>query len=376
MNRLLCLIFVSSCLIGCASTQLRMDTLRLTSTVPDIQAVQVLDNLARLTADPGVMPYYTIITNGTANVSDKAKVSGFLTFPAQTIVKQLHNQRGGQLGPLSGERDITGNWSLKPVNDPYRLAAMRCACQIALGMTDQIKPDEFDRLRVYLRKNYKNYNGNPMNVIPSGFTDHGTKWEVPKHWPYVANCGHEYVWVKPDRLRDFTSFALIYLDIATLTAGPKRDLPDAVKKPQTGRERDADQMLRDYEFASKELLKVDKVIADAKDKQIEMLTIEKNLCEEKVDDLKAPLKKRLSEIRPQLAQAETDRANAERIRPGLLEDVRRKFVDMMQEQRKQVLEAEAFDAAIQAAQCQEQNEMPSRTDDVQTINPGLFFIPR
>ena len=166
-----------------------IDTLRLTTTVPDIQQVQVLDNLARLSADPGVLPYYTVITNGTANVTDRGKASGFLTYPAQTIVKQLHQQRGGQLGPLSGERDITGNWSLKPLNDPNRLAAMRCACQIALGMADQIHPVDIERLKVFLKIKYKAYNGNPMEVIPSGWTCRGTKWEVPKHWPYVANCG-------------------------------------------------------------------------------------------------------------------------------------------------------------------------------------------
>ncbi len=94
MKRLLSMIFVAVCVVGCNSTQLRTDTLRLTTTVPDIQQVQVLDNLARLSADPGVMPYYTIITNGTANITDKGKISGFLS-SSSALFPPLRRRRQG-----------------------------------------------------------------------------------------------------------------------------------------------------------------------------------------------------------------------------------------------------------------------------------------
>ncbi len=303
-----------------------------------------------------------------------------LSYPAQTIVKQLHNQRGGQLGPLSGERDVTGNWSLKPVNDPNRLAAMRCACQIALGMTDQNHPDDFDRLKVFLRKNYKNYNGNPIEVIPSGWIDRGTKWEAPKHWPYVANCGHEYVWVKPDRLRDFTNFALIYLDIATITAGPRRDLPDAVKKPQTRNAVRSLALTKELDDAKQQYIGAEKRVQEKRNALNSLLLNRKerdaaNRLGQARDDelLESP---RNLDLTSREQESLTDLRRAIKDRNTALDGVDKKISELMKEQEGRVLEAEAADAAVKAVQCQELNEMPGRTDDVQTINPGLFFIPR
>ncbi len=341
MKRLLCMVLVATLVIGCNSAQVRFSTLRLSTTIPDIQQVQVLDNLARVAVDPGVLPYYTIATSGTASVSDKGKASGFISFPAQQLVKQLHNARGGEVGPLSVERDITGNWSLKPTNDPNRLAAMRCACQIALGLPDQIHPVDYDRLKTLLAKNYKNSNGNPMEMIPTGWLERGTKWQVPKHWAYVAHCDHTYVWVNPDRLRDFTNFVLIYLDIATLSAAPHRDLPDVPKAKSPDLEKGGG---------------VESQIITNLLNLPGLPNLWQTYAAESTEHKQlSPASKSLATMVSLIGQQSRDaRENEARARA-----------------------AEAYAEALRAALTRSYSyDMPARTDDAPTYNPGLFFIPR
>ena len=57
-------------LAGCNAEQLRYTTLRLGQTIPELQERQVIDNLARIAASPGNLPYYTVINAGTANILD------------------------------------------------------------------------------------------------------------------------------------------------------------------------------------------------------------------------------------------------------------------------------------------------------------------
>ena len=114
------------------------------SSEPDIYNQQILDNLARISADPTALPYFNTLDSGVPQVVDKLTLGGFLMFPAQSLVKQLHNQRGGQLGPLTGERDVTVNWTMKPVSDEGRLRAMRCLYLWVLG---ELNPDDAAKCR-------------------------------------------------------------------------------------------------------------------------------------------------------------------------------------------------------------------------------------
>ena len=57
-------------LAGCNTEQLRFTSLRLVQSVPDLQEQQVIDNLARVAAGPGNLPYYTVFNTGTVNVID------------------------------------------------------------------------------------------------------------------------------------------------------------------------------------------------------------------------------------------------------------------------------------------------------------------
>ena len=130
-------------LAGCNAEQLRYTTLRLGQTIPELQEQQVIDNLARIAASPGHLPYYTVINAGTANILDTGGTGlGALTF-------QHHV---GTLATLNAaaSRAVTGNWTLNPMANPDRLRAMRTAYHVALG-ADVIDPLDESKLDAILR---------------------------------------------------------------------------------------------------------------------------------------------------------------------------------------------------------------------------------
>jgi hypothetical protein len=187
-------------LSGCNAQQLRFTTMRLSETVPDLQERQVIENLARIAANPAALPYYTIINGGTASISDNG--SGGL----YALTLQHHVFPSGTL-EASASRTVTGNWTLNPMINPDRLRAMRAAYHIALG-AEHIDPVDEKKLEAIL-KDQKDLQ------IPRGWICVGKKHDVPHGACIVSHCGKTYVWVVPARSKDFADFALFMLNIAT-----------------------------------------------------------------------------------------------------------------------------------------------------------------
>jgi hypothetical protein len=202
-------------LSGCSSQQLRFTTMRLGETVPDLQERQVIDNLARIAANPGSLPYYSVINGGTASISDTASGGlGALTlqhriFPSATL-------------DASASRTVTGNWTLNPMTNPDRLRAMRAAYQIALG-ADVVDPVDAKKLEAI-------WTDQRDISIPRGWVRVGAKRDVPRGACIVSHCGKTYVWVVPGHSKDFADFALFMLNIATW-------IPPATKTLATARPR-------------------------------------------------------------------------------------------------------------------------------------------
>jgi hypothetical protein len=197
---------------GCNSTQLRYDTLRLAATVPDLQERQVLDNLIRTATMPGSLPYFAVVDAGTANVTDTG--SGSLSFTGVA-----DHYTSGTYG-TSGSRQITGNWSLKPLVNPDRLAAMRAAYQMVINPS-AVNPRDMTKLRAAL-------GADPGFSVPTGWLGVGCKRDVPCEASIVAHTGRTYVWVMPDRVSDFTDFVLTILNIATVSAPAPPARPSGV----------------------------------------------------------------------------------------------------------------------------------------------------
>jgi hypothetical protein len=187
-------------LSGCNAQQLRFTTMRLSETVPDLQERQVIDNLARIAANPAALPYYTVINGGTTSINDTGSGGLFAltvqhrVFPSATL-------------DATASRSITGNWTLNPMINPDRLRAMRAAYHIALG-AEYIDPVDEKKLEA-IQKDQKDLQ------IPQGWICVGKKRDVPHGACVVSHCGKTYVWVVPGRSKDFADFALLMLNIAT-----------------------------------------------------------------------------------------------------------------------------------------------------------------
>jgi len=180
-------------------------------TEPDIYVDEVLENLARISNDPVAMPYFTLLNNGVPSVADKATLNfGFLTFPAQSVVKQLHRQRGGQIGPLGAERDVGGNWTLSPVNDPDRLTAMRYLYLWVLGRPLQNPIEAETLLKQYIGTDFQLAN------VPQSWFRYGRWHDVPKESCRSFHHHGTYYWIVPGMEEHLTKLTITMLDIATI----------------------------------------------------------------------------------------------------------------------------------------------------------------
>ena len=144
-------------------------------------------------------------------MTDKGTLSGFINFPAQSVVKQLHQQRGGQVGPLGGERDVGANWTLKPINDPDRLKAMRC---LYLHVLSVPMADGGAECKTLTQK-YLGHKFDPNRVAQCWFR-HGGWHEIPKQATIVFHHHGTYFWVVPGGEQEVTRLTLTMLDIATI----------------------------------------------------------------------------------------------------------------------------------------------------------------
>jgi hypothetical protein len=196
-------LFVVLASSGCANQQLRFSTLRQTSTLADIQEIQVIENFARLASNPGALPYFAVANGGNATVTDEGMASVAVTavhraFPSWDVT------------PLNASRTIAENWTLAPLNNPDRLMAMRAAYLSVLNPS-LVDPDELAKLNAVLAGD-RSYTPRP------GWIGIGGRWDVPKDACKVGHCGHVYVWVPRSRSTDFTRFVLLILNVASVTS--------------------------------------------------------------------------------------------------------------------------------------------------------------
>jgi hypothetical protein len=208
------IIVVAIGMTGCATEQLQFTATRQMSTEPDIYIEQVMSNLARIAADPTVLPYFNTLDSGVPQDTDRLTIGGFLQFPAQTIVKQLHNQRGGQLGPLTGERDINVPWTIKPVNDEGRLRAMQ---GLYLWVLDRLDPEDLCDVEKKVGTFYLGQNGKStfsFGQIEHGWFRSGSWWDKPKEARYYIHHHGTYCWVEPGYEKALTDLTLRMLRIA------------------------------------------------------------------------------------------------------------------------------------------------------------------
>jgi len=208
--------------LGCTNMALERATLAQASSVADLRYSEVLENLAMVADDPAVLPAYSSIFAGTAEISDTAAANsttltlvrasrGAVTFGMETIDV-----------PLS--RNIKENWTLDPVVVPEKLRALRCACRWILTRSGDSASDSDVHLAKYKPPHGCGNRGEDsgfyfdvmdrLNLIPPDWLHVGRRQEVPHDACYHAHCHDTYVWVTPDGIDGLTKFALVVQAIA------------------------------------------------------------------------------------------------------------------------------------------------------------------
>jgi len=132
------LLLVLSVITGCTHVQLQRDTVRQSLTLTELYQQQVVDNLALFAHDPDALPHFLYAKEGSSQVVDTGGTTFGIDWGRSGVNKT-------SLG-LSGMRQLNETWTLEPINDPRKLALMRCAYQTALancgmGQVSQSCPD-------------------------------------------------------------------------------------------------------------------------------------------------------------------------------------------------------------------------------------------
>jgi hypothetical protein len=211
MKPALLLVMALPVVAGCANQQLRYSALRQTSTLADIQETQVIENFARIAANPGALPFLALANSGSATVTDGG--SGTLSFLG------AHKLFTQSTFGLSASRSIALNWGLAPMNNPDRLRAMKAAYQFVLDPSS-VDPADQAKLDAAIK-------ADPSYAPRPGWIEIGGKWDVPKHTWRVGRCGKVYVWVMPDQADDLSRFVLLTLNLASWQSSGKSEPAEA-----------------------------------------------------------------------------------------------------------------------------------------------------
>jgi hypothetical protein len=181
-ERCLLWIFVVGLTSGCMNQQLRLTARQTMSILPDLHYQQVIDNLAAIASNPGVLPYLAIAGQGSVQVTDNGHSSLELDLKPSVLTSSV-------LG-AGASRNVTGTWSLGTITSPEKIRGMQAVYERAiLGST------EGDEAFAWL------------NI--------GCKRDVPRDACYVGRHDATRVWVMPQGMSKLSDLTLAIVDIAT-----------------------------------------------------------------------------------------------------------------------------------------------------------------
>lgn len=238
---------------GCTTHRmLGRNTIHQTKTLSNLIEQQVLDNVATFGVNPGALPHFAVIADGTSQTQD-----GGLITPSMTWNFTMFT--GASL-PIQASRQVMGNWKLQPVMSAARLKRMRCALQllyspptielrencvsVSSGCINCInelitvgllpKPESFEDLDCGCSKCegwcFANSSDAECYVqklqeaihcrIPTGWFCLGSKKEALRSCRPVGSFCDSYAWVKPGCDDEFSRFTMTLLALATTDPKP------------------------------------------------------------------------------------------------------------------------------------------------------------
>jgi hypothetical protein len=216
MRRLIFALALAPLGAGCTSTALERYTVAQIASVADVRYQEVVDNLARVAANPAVLPSLAVVADGTAQVVDSG------TIDAKTLwMRAMFRGFSMETLTLSGYRSPQPYWTLEPVSDHEKVEAAWAALRWAVwGPPSPGSPPDVWLKTFQVDKD--------LEALPPGWLGVGGWKDVPKGACYKAHCHGHWVWVTPEGMEGLSALTLVLLDIATVDLNSLR-APGQVK---------------------------------------------------------------------------------------------------------------------------------------------------
>jgi hypothetical protein len=199
---------------GCTTFSLENYTLREVRTVEDFRSGAALDCLATAAANADNLPAFGLTINGAAKVQDMA------TANATTLWTRAIKGFASETLAVSVSRQPMGSWSLEPIGDSFKIAAVRCACRWAI-----LGPDAAcqycgnlleDPVVDYSPLEPRFGVADRLRRLRPGWVHVGALSDVPACARRKAHCKGTWIWVLPEDECSFEEFVLVLHDIATI----------------------------------------------------------------------------------------------------------------------------------------------------------------
>lgn len=112
-------------LCGCTSAQLRRSSVKYARSVSDLHTEQILDNLAKFSANPNALPHFSYPISGSTTIVDGVAATPGFNFSPRNLIGWGLN--------LNASRSDQESFTMQPINDPRKLELMKCAYQRAVS---------------------------------------------------------------------------------------------------------------------------------------------------------------------------------------------------------------------------------------------------
>jgi hypothetical protein len=221
MKRRILLASIAVAAVGCVTAPLERYVVNQSLSTSEMRYQEVMNALAVVAHNRGVLPSYTVTSSGSTNVTSSVSMQATTSWTraAHNFASQLMNITGKHIPQLA--------WTLDPVADPTLLEGAWYACHWAIFGPLPLGDPGYELLRqpkisdivdcgTETKRSYHLGVFNDQHPIPVGWLGIGPHRCVPHGACYTAHCGDTYVWVMPDQLYHLSEFTLVLLDIATI----------------------------------------------------------------------------------------------------------------------------------------------------------------
>jgi len=198
---------------GCTSMSLERHALSQIQSSGEYRYKATLDCLATVAANANALPSFSLLSTGSAKVTDTATVSS-----ATSWTRSLGSFSTEGLGVIAS-RNPNELWTVDPSAEYPQLAALRSACQWVLYGAERANLDFPGILDSPVNNPMPGHHfgvADRLQQLPCGWLHVGRMTDVPLAACYKAHRGNTWVWVNSEGMKGLADFTLVLLDVATL----------------------------------------------------------------------------------------------------------------------------------------------------------------